>query len=423
MEILAVGLNHQTAPIALRERLDIPDPDLPAALDRLARAPGLLERMILSTCNRVEVYAVAAAAEPAVEAIVAALADAKGVPAEAFRPSLYVHRAREAVRHIFRVASSLDSLVVGEPQILGQVKAAHAAAVAREATGAVLDGVLERAVRAARRVRSETAVAAAAASIPAAAVELAKKIFGELAGRTILVLGAGEMATVAVQHLVDEGVRSILIANRNLERAGELAARFHGRAVPFDEARLELLQADIVLASTGAPHLVLTRAELAEIMPQRRNRPLFLIDIAVPRDIDPAANSLDNVYLYDIDDLRAVVEGNLRVRRQEADRAEAIVEKEVGQFFLWLDSLAVVPTIVDLRHKVDAIRAAEVDKAFHRLPELTPAQRETISAMAASICNKILHHPLTELKRQAALTDGHLYVRALRRLFHLEEPE
>ncbi len=307
MEILAIGLNHRTAPIELRERLDVPEKDLPGALELLARGPAILERMILSTCNRVEVYAVAEEVEAAIEETIAALAETKEVPADAFRPSLYIHRGPEAVRHIFRVASSLDSMVVGEPQILGQVKAAHAAATEREATGAVLDGVLERAVRTAKRVRTETAVAAASASVPAAAVELARKIFGELTGRTVLVLGAGEMATVALQHLVDEGVQSILIANRNVGRAAELAARFRGRAVAFDEARAELRQADIVIASTGAPHVVLTKAELADIMPQRRNRPLFLIDIAVPRDIDPAPNTPANVYLYDIDDLQAVV--------------------------------------------------------------------------------------------------------------------
>ncbi|MGH7377683.1 MAG: glutamyl-tRNA reductase, partial [Candidatus Methylomirabilales bacterium] len=300
MEILVVGLSHKTAPIELRERLHVPERDLAGPLQILGREPPILERVILSTCNRVEVYAVAEEVEPARQAIEALLGSRVHLPAAAIADHLYRHRAADAVRHAFRVAASLDSLVVGEPQILGQVKEAYQAAVAAGAVGPVLAALMERALRVGKRVRTETALGASPVSVASVAIELARQIFGTLAGRTVLLLGAGEMSEAAAQHLKEDGVSAILVSNRRYERAVELAGRLGGRAVRFDQFKEEVLSADIVIASTAAPHPILTRADVEQIIRARRQRPLFLIDIAVPRDIAADVNAIDNVYLYDI---------------------------------------------------------------------------------------------------------------------------
>lgn len=421
MEIIALGLSHKTAAVDLRERLHVSEQELAKPLDLLGGCAEVFERMILSTCNRVEVYAVVADIARARDAIEEALASYHAIPRSLFRDRLYLHASLDAVRHVFRVASSLDSLVVGEPQILGQVKTAYTTARQREATGVILNTLLERALNVAKRVRTETGIGQAPVSISSAAVELARKIFGELSGRTVMVLGAGEMAELAVTHLLEEGARSIIVANRSHDRARGLAARFGGRAITFADAKAEMLGADIVLCSTGAPHIIFTQEDIQEVIHLRRQRPIFLIDIAVPRDIDPRANAIDNVYLYDIDDLQTVVADNLRQRQREGERAEAIIEREVTQFGDWLRSLEVVPTIVSLRKKIEAIREAELQKALDRLPDLPPEERQAITHLTEAIVNKILHHPLTELKRQSALTDGHVYVRALRRLFKLDD--
>jgi glutamyl-tRNA reductase len=422
MEILVVGLSHKTAPIELRERLYVAEADLPKPLELLANSAVLAEQMLLATCNRVEVYAVAEGpVETTVDAITDCLATFRNVEKTHFLDTLYTYAAADAVRHVFRVASSLDSMVVGEPQILGQVKAAYSIARSREATGIILNNLLEQAFHVAKRVRTETGIASSAVSISSAAVELARKIFGDLAGRSVLILGAGEMAELALRHLVDDGVRSVLVANRSYDRALALAAQFQGRAVTFESFRQEMVGADIVISSTAAPHVILKKEDVQAIIQQRRHRPMFLIDIAHPRDIDPACNEVDNVYLYDIDDLQAVVTANLKEREREAELAEAIIEREVGIYLTWLRSLDVVPTIVSLRKRVEEIRQAELQKLLGRMDELTPEQREAIAAMSQAVVNKILHQPMTELKRRAALQDGHLYTSVLRRLFGLEE--
>jgi glutamyl-tRNA reductase len=422
MEILVVGLSHKTAPIALRERLAIPEQDLPKPLEMMGDSSELVERMLVATCNRVEVYAVTEGpADQAAEVIANCLATYRNIEKAKFLDKLYTHTASEAVRHVFRVASSLDSMVVGEPQILGQVKTAYTIAHAREATGIILNNLLEQAFHVAKRVRTETGVAASAVSVASAAVELARKIFGALTGRSVLILGAGEMAELALRHLVEDGVRSVLVANRNYDRATTLARQFAGRAVTFEAFRQEMVGADIVISATSAPHVLLKKEDLHTIIQQRRHRPIFLIDIADPRDIDPACNDLDNVYLYNIDDLQSVVEANLKERQREAERAEVIIDREVGIYLHWLRSLDVVPTIVSLRQRVEEIRGAEVQKALLRMGALTPAQREALTAMSHAMVNKILHQPMTELKRRAALRDGHLYTTVLRRLFGLEE--
>ncbi|HSB79272.1 MAG TPA: glutamyl-tRNA reductase [Candidatus Methylomirabilis sp.] len=421
MEILVLGLSHKSAPIQIRERLFVPERDLPKALEMLGEPPELAERMLLTTCNRVEVYAVT---EGPVERAAAAITDCleryHNLEQASFVDKLYTYTAGEAVRHVFRVASSLDSMVVGEPQILGQVKDAYAAARTLEAAGVILTNLLEQAFHVAKRVRTETGIASSAVSISSAAVELARKIFGDLAGRTVLILGAGEMAELALRHLLDDGVRSVLVANRTHDRAVALAEQFHGRAVTYESFPQEMVAADIVISSTAAPHVILRKEDLQGIILQRRHRPIFLIDIANPRDIDAACNDIDNVYLYNIDDLQAVVAANLKERQREAVRAEAIIEREVEVYLTWLRQQDVVPTIVSLRSRVEQIRTTELSKALGRMGDLTPEQREVIAAMSTAMVNKILHQPMTELRRRAVHQDGHLYTTVLRRLFGLE---
>jgi glutamyl-tRNA reductase len=424
MELFVLGLSHKTAPIDLRERLAVPEKDLPRALDALGEVSELAERMLVTTCNRAEVYGVAEESlEESVAAVTGCLARYHRLEPADFAHALYTYRSAGAARHVFRVACSLDSMVIGEPQILGQVKAAYSVARAQEATGIVLTNLLEQAFHVAKRVRTETGIAAAPVSISSVAVDLARKIFGDLAGRSVLILGAGEMAELALRHLVEDGVRSILVANRSYDRAVALAKQFQGRAVTYDDFRREIVEADIVISSTSAPHVILKREDMQVIIQERRHRPIFLIDIANPRDIDAGCNEVDNVYLYNIDDLQSVVAANLKERQREAERAETIIEREVGVFQSWLRGLDVVPTIVSLRTRVEEIRAAELDRTLARLPELSPEQREAITSMTAAMVNKILHQPMTELRRRAVHQDGHLYSTVLRRLFGLEEKE
>jgi len=424
MELFVLGLSHKTAPIDVRERLAVPERELPKVLEALGEVSELAERMFFTTCNRAEVYGVAEGPlAKAVEATRASLERYRNLDSAALAGALYAYDGADAARHVFRVASSLDSMVVGEPQILGQVKTAYTVARSQQATGIILNNLLEQAFHVAKRVRTETGIATAAVSISSVAVELARKIFGDLEGRTVLILGAGEMAELALRHLVDDGVRSILVANRSHDRAVALAEQFHGRAVTFDTFHQEMLEADIVISSTSAPHLILKKEDVQAIILERRHRPIFLIDIANPRDIDPGCNDVDNVYLYNIDDLQSVVSANLKERQREAERAEVIIEREVGVFQAWLRGLDVVPTIVSLRDRVEEIRAAELQKAMSRMGDLTPEQRETIASMTTAMINKILHQPMSELRRRAVHQDGHVYSAVLRRLFGLEEKE
>jgi len=423
MVILTVGMNHNTAPVEIRERLHVAEAELPTLLELLGKEPSVLERMVLSTCNRVETYLVTDDPEEAQATIPQRLAEWSRTPIALFEKSLYLYRHDGAVRHAFRVASSLDSMVIGESQILSQVKAAYQTALAHEATGPILNTLIARALGVAKKVRTETGIGESPVSVPSAAIGLAKKIFGDLTGRTVLILGAGKMSELAARHLFGEGVRSLLVSNRNFERATEVAERLQGRAVRFDQVRQEMLHADIVISSTTAPHYLLHRSDMDDIIRLRRNRPIFLIDIAVPRDIDPEVNHIDNVYLYDIDDLEGVVATHRLERQREAEQAELIIDREVKNFMRWQKSLEVVPTIVTLRRHLEGIRETELEKALSRLQDLTPAQQEAVRALAQGIVNKILHHPTTELKRQSINREGPLYVNALRRLFGLQDDD
>jgi glutamyl-tRNA reductase len=421
MHVIVMGLSHKAAPIELRERLHFPAAQLEDPLEKLAQYTEGGERVILSTCNRVELYGYVEHLAHSSTRLQQFLSDYHGIPLELFKPYLYIHHGEAALSHLFRVVSSLDSLVIGEAQIMAQVKEAFAIARHANATGSVLNQVFERAFAVAKRVRTETRIGEHAVSISYAAVELAKKIFQDLAAKTVLVIGAGEMSELTARHLISHGVLHLLVANRTLHRAVELASRLQGQGVSLAELPMYLPKADIVVSSTGAPALVISKADVQNALKVRKNRPMFFIDIAVPRDIDAAVNALDNVYLYDIDDLQHVVDENLKARQRDAALGEAIISREVEDTLAWFDQQQVVPAVIRLRGKAEAIRNRELEKLFTKLGEVPAHERAAIEAMASSIINKLLHAPIVRLKQESQSTGGTRYMQALRDLFGLDE--
>ena len=419
MKLLLTGLNHKTAPVEVRERLAFEEKALPEALDNLKGRPGLREGMILSTCNRVEVAVTADENADALGAVEGFLADTRNVERKWVTPYLYRFDGSDAVRHVFRVASSLDSMVVGEPQILGQMKTAYALAKERGAVGGFLDLVMTRAFNVAKRVRSETEIGQSAVSVSYAAVELAREIFGSLNGKRVLVVGAGKMAESAARHLRRAGVSEILVTNRTRERATSMAEEVGGRVIDYQYFEDSVPEVDIVLASSGAPHYILTRDQMRAAMSKRRNRPMFLIDIAVPRNIDPEVNKLESVFLYDIDDLAKVVDSNLKGRIHVAQEAEEIVREEVESMMLRLKTREVGPTIASMNQQFEQWRKGEIDKVRTKLGPLTPQQEEAIEAITRGLVNKFAHGPITELKRQASDPGGAHLIGIIRRLFRL----
>ncbi|MCY4614334.1 MAG: glutamyl-tRNA reductase [Nitrospira sp.] len=420
MNIIVVGLSHKTAPVELRELLVVPDSRMGEALNRLMAHGGIREGMLLQTCNRVEVYAVVDQVEQGFSAVQEFFVDTHfSVSAEQLLPRLYCHAGDPAITHLFRVASSLDSLVVGEPQILRQVKDAFQEALTHNATGVVLNKVVKKAISVAKRVRTETRIAENAVSVSYAAVELAKKVFSNLAARTVMLVGAGEMAKLAAQHLVNHGVHEVLLTTRNPVRASAMAARFNGVSIPFDEFRANMHRADIVLCSTGASHYLISPEDVERAVRARWNRPIFLIDVSVPRNIDPDVRQVDNAFLFDIDDLESHIEQNREERMLEATRAEGIVKDEVVVIMKWLQALKATPTIIALRKRADALKQAELQKAFGRLGTLTPQQQETVEGLAQAIVNKLLHGPLVALKSAAQSSNGLVYIEAARRFYDL----
>ncbi len=419
-EIVLVGLNHKTAQIELRECLAFDGQQAVDALSSLAGCAAVNEVVLVSTCNRVEVIMAAADGRQASCQARRYLADAKQVSMGELAQALYVKTGDDAVRHLFRVAASLDSMVVGEPQILGQIKAAYLNAHHKKTSGVVLNRLFHRTFFVAKRIRSETGIGDHAVSISYAAIELGRKIFGALAGKNVLLIGAGEMAELAVEHLIRHRAGHISVANRTFAHAVTLAQRFGGAALAFDEIGHALTTADIVISSTGATQFVLNRQQVRQCLRNRRNRPIFFIDIAVPRDIDPKINRLDNCYVYDIDDLRGVIDENVRDRQREARKAERIVDEAVIRFRQWFDGLGVVPTIKSLRRKVAAIAENEIEKTLRAMPELSADQQRSIQRMSDAMVNKILHDPTLFLKRSGCHDSRLRYLDAARKLFNLD---
>jgi glutamyl-tRNA reductase len=422
-QIVIVGLNHRSAPVEIRERLAFPADTIGHALRGLAERDGISEGVIVSTCNRVEVCVLADEGYKGTQSVKDFLSAYHGMPLQELAAYLYHHTEEEAVRHLFRVSSSLDSMVLGEPQILGQVKDAYGYACEFRSIGPVLDKFFTKAFSVAKRVRTETKVANSAVSVSYAAVELAKKILGDLSDKTVMLIGAGEMCELAARHLLSAGAKGILVTNRTFERAVRLAEEFDGTPVRFEELPVHLKRADIILSSTGAPHFILKREDVEEVLRIRRNRPMFFIDMAVPRDIDPDANQIDNVYVYDIDDLNNVIETNLEERQREAARAEEIVIAEVTAFRRWLESQQVTPTIVSLRKKFEEIKEAEVAKALSVLGAQDPKTRKVVESLASSILNKVLHAPISSLKRESDGRSPSEMVAVVREIFDLPEEE
>ena len=423
MEILIVGLSHKTAPLDIRETVSFSEKNMEEGIRALVSCPSVSEGLIVSTCNRVEIYTAVSKkkVDEATDEIIDFLSEHHNVPREKLDPHMYTMIGEECVGHIFRVASSLDSMVVGEPQILGQVKDAFGCAANAQATGNILNRLLHKAFSVAKRVRSETRIATSAVSISFAAVELAKKIFGELDGKTVMLIGAGEMAELAARHLLGNGIEHIIIANRTYEKAVELAEEFKGTAVPFEELTQQMELADIVISSTGAPNVIIDKKMVKDVIKRRRNKPMFFIDIAVPRDIASDVNEVQNVYAYDIDDLDGVVQTNIKTRSKEAAKAEEIVTSEVTQFTEWMRSRESFPTIVALREWAEDVRRSELDKTLKRMDGLSEVDTKRVEAMTEAILNKILHRPISKMKKSAHKGNEGQVVEMVREIFEIED--
>ncbi len=420
-EILLIGLNHKTASVEIRECFAFSTDEADIALKTLYRHPEIDEVLLISTCNRVEVLLTTGDKTAGELAVRDFLSSAKNIPFRDFKEVLYTYQGDEAVRHLFRVASSLDSMMVGEPQILGQIKDAYRQATRVKTSGVILNRLLHRTFSVAKRVRSETGIGGHAVSISYAAIELGKKIFGDLEGKKVLLIGAGEMAELAVEHLKRNRSGDILVANRTFERGIDLARRFQGQAVRFEEIDDILAKVDIIISSTGSPNFIITSQQVKSVMRSRRNRPLFFIDIAVPRDIDPSINRLDNIYVYDIDDLKGVIDENINDRQREAVKGERIVDEAVIRFRRWYESLSSVPTIVALRNKMEMIVETELKKTFQTLHHLPDKDRQTIQQMANSVINKIMHDPTVILKNDSTHRNQSVMLDFTRKLFNLDE--
>lgn len=420
MNLIVVGLSHKTAPVEIRERLSFPAQTIGEPLNRLCTAYEINEGVIISTCNRVEVFAVTRDIEKGLWQVKKFLSEYHNIPLEGLDKHLYVYTSEDAVRHIFRVSSGLDSMIIGEPQILGQIKDAYGYALQHKTAGVIMNKLFHKAFSVAKRIRTETKIGSSAVSVSYAAVELAKKIFGTLEGKIAMLIGAGEMAELAARHLLSSGVQEIIVANRTYEKAIEMAKGFNGTPIMFREFTHYLKKVDIVIASTAAPKFIIHPEQIEEVIKERKNRSMFFIDISVPRNIDPLINNIDNIYLYNVDDLQGVVEANLKERAKEAKEAEAIINEELGNFHRWVKSLDVVPTIVALKKKFEEIRKGEMEKALSGMNNLQEKDKETIDAMTKAIINKVVHDPVTHLKKEANKVEGDFYIEAARKLFDLD---
>lgn len=419
MKVFVAGLNHKTADVDVREKLAFNGPRLEEGLIRFRELPEIEEAIILSTCNRVELYANVSDTLKATESLKTFLSEFHNINRGSLDNALYLYDDTDAVRHVFRVASSLDSMVVGEPQILGQLKDAFDLALKKKTTGILLNKLMKKAISVAKRVRTETRIAENAVSISFAAVELAKKIFTDLSKKVCMLLGAGEMAELAARHLISNGVKEIVVSNRTYERACDLAKEFHGRSVRFDEFIQEMVRIDIVICSTGAPTYIVTKSQMQKVMKERKQKPVFIIDITVPRNIDPEINDMDNVYLYNIDDLQGVVDANIFERQKEAEKAEKIIEEEIDTFLKWQSSLDSVPTIVALREKAEEIKREELNRLLNKIPQIGEKEREAIEYMASAIVNKLIHPPTTVLKEDSE--DRDVLIATIKKLYGIDD--
>jgi len=417
MNFQLIGVNHKTAPVEVREKFNIPESKIPEALRHLQAHPGVDGGIILCTCNRVEILAQTTNGSADLRTF---LGRHFQLDTNLFSEHLYELREQEAVRHVFRVASSLDSMVVGEPQILGQVKEAYATARALGAVQPHLEQLMTRAFAVAKRVRTETAIGSSSVSVASVAVDLAKKIFGSLKGKHVYLVGAGKMSELAARHLLSNGAASIFVANRTHERAVELAQKFDGEAILFEQLYETCDRADIVITSTGAPHAIFRPEHGALFLTRRKNRPMFFIDIAVPRNVSPEMNGLDGIFVYDIDDLQQAVSSNVADRRKEAEHAERIINSEIERFQGRLQTLEVVPTIVSLQDHFETIRQAEIDRVRGRLGQLSSEQERALDTLTRGIINKIMHTPMRTLKTAAREPEATTLIDVVRRLFNLE---
>ncbi len=421
-KIILIGANHKTAPVELREKLSFSIEEIIAGLELLNQDKDIKECLIFSTCNRTEILYIPETGEK-VDKIIDFISYHKNIDISEFKSSLYVYKEDEAILHLFKVVSSLDSMVVGEPQILGQIKQAYRTAVENNASGVMLNRLMHKAFNIAKKVRKETGIGDNAVSISYAAIELAKKIFSDLSQKSVMLLGAGEMAELAVEHLLSNNVKHIIVANRTFKNAVDLADKFNGQAIKFEEREDALKTVDIIISSTGATDYVLTETQVKQAMKKRHHNTLFFIDIAVPRDIDPKINTISNAYVYDIDDLKNIVESNIEQRGKETIKAERYIEEAVVKFLKWMESLAIIPTIKALNDKISTIVDMECKKTFLNLKHLSQEDREAIRRMTQAIATRTIHDPILFLRNTGDHRDDSLYLNVTRQLFNLDLPE
>lgn len=421
MHILVIGVNYKTAPVEIRERLTFNPSDLVDAMKKLNAKKSILENIILSTCNRTEIYAVVDQLHTGRYYIKEFLSEWFGLDQTEFSPYLFVYEEDGAVEHLFNVTCGLNSMVLGETQILGQVRTSFMLAQEENITGTVFNHLFKQAVTVAKRGHSETDIGANAVSVSYAAVELAKKIFGSLSGKHILIFGAGKMGELAAQNLHGNGVKKVTVINRTFEKAQELATRFGGEARALEELQKALIEADILISSTGAKDFVITKSMMAKVEKARKGKPLFMVDIAVPRDLDPQIAELENVFLYDIDDLEGIVEANLQERKKAAEKIMLMIEKEIVEFKQWLGTLGVVPVISALREKALAIQAETMVSLERKLPNLTDREIKVLNKHTKSIINQLLKDPILQAKELAARPDAEKAMALFKQIFNIEE--
>ena len=420
--IILIGANHKTAPVELREKLSFSEEETLAGLEYFKQDQDIKECMIFSTCNRTEILYIPETGDQ-VDKVISFISDHKHIDISEFKKTLYVYKGEDAIQHLFMVASSLDSMMVGEPQILGQIKQAYRVAVSTKSSGVFLNRLMHKAFSVAKRVRKETGIGDNAVSISYAAIELANKIFSDLSEKSVMLLGAGEMAELAVEHLISNNVKDIIVANRTFKNAVELAQKFNGQAVKFEERQEVLIDVDIIISSTGATEYVLTCDHVKKIMKKRHHKTIFFIDIAVPRDIDPKINDISNAYVYDIDDLNNIVASNIEQRGKETIKAQRFIDEAVVKFCKWLESLAVVPTIKALNDKMTAIVEMECKKTLSSLKHLSDEDVEAIKRMTQAIASRTIHDPILFLRNTGDHRDDSLYLNVTQQLFNIKMPE